>query len=306
MPRPPTIVRVPFKAPGGPGVALEVMSVAALRSRVPATRLQAAHRVEFYQLVFVTQGRCEHGIDFLTHVGRAGSWLIVRPGQVQRYGSGQAWRGWVLVLRPDLLLPQARNTMLAAGSPPTSLDTLPNHLSLGVSERRASLRCLEQMARDTRDVTLGPELDALLCHQLQALVLRLHMAQRNLVHRNPLSAGSAQRFERYRQMVELKLHQWHQVNRFAGPLGCTERSLTRAALEVVGLSAKAYLNQRIVLEAKRLLVHTSAPIASIAHQLGFEEASNFAKFFKREAMCLPGEFRRQQCGPSTRGRPARQ
>jgi AraC-like DNA-binding protein len=297
MPRQPaTIARVAFRAPAGPGVALEVMPIDELRRRAPPQRLQTPHRVEFHQLVFVTGGRCEHGIDFLTHDARAGSWLLVRPGQVQRFGASTRWSGWVLVLRPDLLLPQTRGALFRAGAAPATLDALPDHLVLSPPQRHASLRCVEQMERDTRGFAPGPELDDLLCRQLQTLVLRLHLAWLSQGAHASVAPASVQRFERLRTLVDQRFHEWHQLGRYAAQLGCTERSLTRASLQMCGMSAKAWLTQRIVLEAKRLLAHTAAPVASVAHELGFGEAGNFAKYFKRETGALPVEFRRQQGG----------
>ena len=63
---------------------------------------------------------------------------------------------------------------------------------------------------------------------------------------------------------------------------------------VTGVGAKAFLTNRIVLEARRLLVHTRAPVATISEQLGFDEATNFVKFFRREAGVTPGAFRTSQ------------
>ena len=51
-----------------------------------------------------------------------------------------------------------------------------------------------------------------------------------------------------------------------------------------------------VSEAKRLLAHTDMPVYLIAVSLGFDEATNFAKFFRREVRRAPGEFRQQHAG----------
>jgi AraC-like DNA-binding protein len=57
------------------------------------------------------------------------------------------------------------------------------------------------------------------------------------------------------------------------------------------MSAKAFISARINLEAKRLLAHTVLPVSVIAERLGFEEATHFSKFFKRNTGCTPTEFR---------------
>jgi AraC-like DNA-binding protein len=94
--------------------------------------------------------------------------------------------------------------------------------------------------------------------------------------------------------VEKTFWKWHRVADYANPLGCSEKSLARAAMEVAGVNAKAFITSRINLEAKRLLGHTALSIALIGERLGFEDPTNFVKFFKREVGCTPGEFRRRQ------------
>lgn len=60
------------------------------------------------------------------------------------------------------------------------------------------------------------------------------------------------------------------------------------------MNVKAFLVNRIVLEAKRLLAHTALPVAAIGDRLGFAEATNFVKFFRRETGMPPGAFRTKQ------------
>ena len=54
------------------------------------------------------------------------------------------------------------------------------------------------------------------------------------------------------------------------------------------------INDRIVLEAKRQLQHTSLNIKEISYNLGFEDPSYSVKFFKRLAGSMPSEFRKRK------------
>ena len=63
--------------------------------------------------------------------------------------------------------------------------------------------------------------------------------------------------------------------------------------EVVGVSAKGLLAQRIALKGKRLLVHTGEAASFIAERLAFYAATNVVKFFRREADATPCVFRRE-------------
>jgi AraC-like DNA-binding protein len=127
-----------------------------------------------------------------------------------------------------------------------------------------------------------------------ALLLRLTVLHdRQQAQENTTSVG-LQRFRNFQRLVEKKFCKWHGVAEYADLLGCSEKSLTRAAMEVAGVKAKAFITSRINLEAKRLLAHTTLSIALIGERLGFQDSTNFVKFFKREVGCTPGEFRCRQ------------
>jgi AraC-like DNA-binding protein len=129
-------------------------------------------------------------------------------------------------------------------------------------------------------------------HQLQALLVRLYLAQTHREQTGRVDSVALQRFKRYRLAVEQEFPRRHKVAHYAKRLGCSEKSLGRAALEIAGVNAKKILIQRIVLEAKRLLAHTILPISAIADKLGFDEATNFVKFFRRQTGGSPGAFRK--------------
>lgn len=134
-------------------------------------------------------------------------------------------------------------------------------------------------------------LNALLRHQVQALLIRLLLIHSATARAALVEPTLLQRFKRFRATVEGEYRRWHSVARYARQMSCSQKSLQRATLAVTDMSAKAFLTQRIVLEARRLLVHSTAAIASISDALGFDEPTNFVKFFRRQTGVTPGAFR---------------
>lgn len=63
------------------------------------------------------------------------------------------------------------------------------------------------------------------------------------------------------------------------------------SLAATGRTAKEIIDARVMLEAKRLLIHTDRPVAAIAADLGFSEPTNFVKYFTIRAGMAPGAFR---------------
>jgi AraC-like DNA-binding protein len=180
--------------------------------------------------------------------------------------------------------------------PALGLDRLPDHLSLSAPDFQAVSEVIARMRLDVASDALPKDLHALLRFQLSSLLLRLTILQDRHVSTTVARSPGVQRFARFRRLVEQNYAGWHQVSAYAAALACTEKSLTRAALEATGQSAKSVITARIALEAKRLLAHTDRPIYLIAEGLGFEEATNFGKFFKRETDFTPLGFRQQYKG----------
>ena len=71
----------------------------------------------------------------------------------------------------------------------------------------------------------------------------------------------------------------------------TPNHLNACCKEVLGIPAGEVIRNRIVLEAKRLLVNLQLSISEIAYTLNFEDNSYFTKFFKKYAGVTPEEFR---------------
>ncbi len=277
---------------------LEVFSVADLRLRA-REQVRVTHRYEFHTVVCVTQGTCTQMVDFKSIACAPGSLLVVRAGQAHNYGPDEDWDGWNLLFRPEFVLPASKTShdlKLAL-----DLERLPEHMALSGQELRKVTDLLQQMREDTlMDTLMGAQQEdvhTLLRHQLHTLLTRLSILQGRRQTQAPRVSPASQRFQRFQQLVDQRFTQWHQVADYASQLGYTEKSLARAVAAAAGTTAKAFIAARINLEAKRLLVHLDLPVATIADRLGFDEPTNFSKFFKREVGCTPAEFRKRQRAP---------
>lgn len=271
---------------------LQVFSVSDLRRRVRKERLRTTHRYAFHQLVCITHGTCTHLVDTKPTYCEPGSLLAFRPGQTHNFGLEEDWDGWMILFRPEFLLPSpaaAPDLNLMAG-----FDKLPEHVSLRDDELRSVTDAVAQMREDVEIDAPPKDVHALLRYQLYALLLRLSIIHDRREVPTRENTRAMRRFKEFKQLVEKSFAQWHQVADYAKQLGCAEKSLARATMEAAGINAKAFIASRISLEAKRLLVYTDLSVTLIAENLGFAEATNFIKFFKRETGCTPAEFRRQQ------------
>ena len=99
------IPEVTFAAPAGAPAGVEVLSLAELRSRAREGALSAPQRPAFHHLLTLSSGVLVHTVDFTGYTLEPGSWLWVRPGQVQQWHDLRQAEGTLILFEPDFLDP---------------------------------------------------------------------------------------------------------------------------------------------------------------------------------------------------------
>jgi AraC-like DNA-binding protein len=244
------------------------------RSPGGAPEPNARHRVPVHLLALVTAGRASFSVDFEMYPCRPGGLLWVRPGQV--VGFPPPGVDATLVLFDDQpALPRG-----LAGT----------YWQPGGEDGEAIVDGVSQLEIDYQRLARGDDMPvAVLRHQLAAILLRLSRLE---PEGGPGQvAADNELLIRFRAAIDERFALTRQVEEYARLLGCSVRTLTRASLAATGRTAKQLVDERVALEAKRLLVESDLPAAEVGAQLGFSEATNFGRFFARTVGCSPLAFR---------------
>lgn len=271
---------------------LEIFRVSDLKRRTSNEVMRRSFNYEFFMLIFITNGHSEQVIDFKSVQCKTGDLLIIRPGQAHNFGRDQEWDGWIVLFRPEFVMSASRslhNLTLVV-----DLEQIPEQITLKDEDLQRVMTLINQMRADTLIDASMDNVQALLRYQILTLLTLFNVLHGRRQSKDGINSHALQRFIQFKTLVDECYSKWHQVAKYAERLGCTEKSLTRASLMTVGVTAKAFIAARINLEAKRLLAHSDLPITALAEKLGFDETTNFTKFFKREAGFTPSEFRRRQ------------
>ncbi len=97
----------------------------------------------------------------------------------------------------------------------------------------------------------------------------------------------------FSQLVECHYTQQHTVAEYASLLNITAKALNKRITRYSNTTPNDIIKNRIILEAKRLLVHTQLSIKEIAYKLGYDDISYFTRFFTKQAGAAPQIFRLQ-------------
>jgi AraC-like DNA-binding protein len=241
-------------------------------------------------LILVTVGHGAQEVDFRTYPCRPGSLIWVQPGQVLQHG-GQAGLDAIMVC----WAPEAMGGL--GVTPPYDA----GYWQLAGEDEDAVINEVSQLVVDCQRHRGDSFAADLLRHQLAVLLLRLALLPASPAPDAPSALDSAPgrpavrddvgNFWRLRDEVERSYGQTRRVEDYAGRLECSVRTLTRACLAATGRSAKQVIDDRVALEARRLLAATDLPVAEVGRRLGFPEPTNFGRFFQREVGRSPGAFR---------------
>ncbi|GAB3956887.1 helix-turn-helix transcriptional regulator [Micromonospora vulcania] len=244
------------------------------------------HRPVFVErelLILTTRGHGDAELDFHLLPCRPGTLLRVRAGQVLRCFGPQfdaTVVGWA---------PEATNGL------DVDPDATPTWRQLAGEDEDAVISEVSQLAVDCHRHGGEPAARPLLRHQLAVLLLRLALPGPT---DQPAFRPEVETFQRYLREVEHGYQHTRRVEDYAAGLACSVRTLTRACLAVTGRSAKQIIDERVALQAGRLLAATDEPIARIGRGLGFSEPTNFGRFFTREVGVSPGAFRAARDQPA--------
>lgn len=95
----------------------------------------------------------------------------------------------------------------------------------------------------------------------------------------------------FSQLVEWHYRRCHTVADYAALLYLTPKALHKRLARSGHAPPSDVIHNRIVLEAKRLLAHTSLRVKEIAYKLGYDDSSYFSRFFAQQAGTTPHLFR---------------
>jgi AraC family transcriptional activator of pobA len=99
-------------------------------------------------------------------------------------------------------------------------------------------------------------------------------------------------FKDFSLLVDVHFKTMHTVTDYADKLGVSPKSLTKHFQKSGATTPSDFIKNRIILEAKRMLLYTDNSIKHIAYDLGFNDPAYFTRFFTKAEKKSPKQFQK--------------
>ncbi|MFD1768694.1 helix-turn-helix domain-containing protein [Sphingobacterium suaedae] len=242
------------------------------------------HRHNFYHFLLFTQGGGTHSIDFETFEVAPWQIYFMSPGQIHTWTFDGEMTGFVVNFDKDffktfLLRPEHISYFsFFSGSVQDEVFTVKEE------QRTAVLNIFARLQQNVQDLDFARVSMLYLFHVLEK--------QREPVRPKEVSLYNHTLLRNFLQLIELHYATLRLPKAYAELLYITPNHLNALCKEALGLSAGELIRNRVVLEAKRLLVIQNYSVSTIAYELNFSDNSYFTKFFKKSVGMTPDEFRK--------------
>ena len=267
------------------------------------------HRHDFFEVFWITSRGGTHLNDFRTFPLVPGTLIFVSPGQLHTWRIAGELRGWVVAFQKDFLLATQPGDEGWIYELPYFFTHRPDAPPVLVVEEHRRAR-LEDSFGQLEDEYLHHRANR--AEVIRAtLQLVLVAARRAWDAARPGSAASTADdrpetllTKRFMRELEVRFLVERTVDAYAVRLNVGARRLTGAVQACTGSTPATLIRERVLLEGKRLLLHSGSSVARIAQQLGFTDRAHFGRSFRRTMGCSPGEFRRRSDSMASPSPPA--
>jgi AraC family transcriptional regulator, transcriptional activator of pobA len=248
------------------------------------------HRHDFFEILFLTNGSGTHTIDFKDHSIKPNSIFFLSPGQIHSITLSKDIYGYIFLFSPEFFLINKtdKNKIFEF---PFFYNTSEENLPLELENKKDVDFLKELFLKGCEESALNTPESEELAHAILDLILAYCKKK---YPQSTLTTGMKKgrlMVKKFKQLIEERYKDNFSVKEFAELLSITPSHLNETVKNVMGRTASDLIEEKMIIEIKKLLLHTDLTATEVAYALNYSDQSYFSKFFKRHTGVTPGEFR---------------
>lgn len=241
-------------------------------------------KLEFYKMVFITRGSGQHMVDFQPVELKIGKLLLIRPGTVQCFSDAEDLEGIAIHFTREFFIKERENFKYL--------------FNLNLLSGSSVIECSDGMLfllNQIKEIYFNLHTDEYyeqIINYLRVLLFEIKMMKQP---KECMSVIASQKlFGDFEKAIEKNINYKTKVRDICIGIKVDAKQLNVLLQSNTGKSAKELLDERLILEIKRLLIYTNLSAKEIAFRLKFDEPANMSNYFKRHTGLTPLQFRSQK------------
>jgi AraC family transcriptional activator of pobA len=248
------------------------------------------HKHDFYLCVLFTQGKGSHTIDFTDYKIKAGSIFFLRPGQIHNWELSDDARGFVFFHSKSFYELNYNKRPLSDFQFFGSIYNSPV-VYASPTELKKNILLFQELSKEYKNSLAFRRGKCIsLIDLIYIDAARQYTPGDEKVNNNNNYLEKCVKLE---AMVDIHFREIKSPSVYADKMNVGRKHLNRISMEVMNKTVSEMIADRVILEAKRMLVHSQLSVSQVAENLGYYDASYFNRFFKKHAGLTPLEFGRK-------------
>ncbi|MGJ8648651.1 MAG: helix-turn-helix domain-containing protein [Marinomonas colpomeniae] len=286
------MLNIEFKKTSLLKVGFEVFDIRQLYDRAETGELaylDQPHRVNFHNLILYTGNAGEHFVDFHAFPVEKNALVLVNKGQIHAFDLVNKPSATVVIFT-DHYLDEVTAAIDARIFAPTQF----------LSSYCPSFLMSESQALSLHGIfaLITAEFDQLSTNVqyvkvLFAAILCKVSELRPDIYHYQMSASQIKSFERFVTCLERNYATMRDANEYAQLIATSYKTLNKVCKIATNFTVKQLIDAHVVLEAKRRLSIDNIQVQQVASDLGFDEVTNFVKYFKKHTLMTPSQFKQK-------------
>lgn len=251
--------------------------------------IKRPHRAEFFQILWFQKGSPTHLVDFNAIKIKPNSLLFVNKNSVQLFDYKAKFKGKAILFTDNFFCKTETDTKFLRSS--ILFNDLLSVSQINIPKTTSILETIFHLLETELMNTKDNYQSDLLRNDLQNLLLHCERERRKQGFIELNKDTNLEQTLLFKTLLDDNFVSHKKVSYYCQQMNITPKKLNQATSKIFGKTPKNIIDDRVLLESKRLLAHTNKSIKEIGFSLGFEEPTNFIKYFKKHTDKTPVEFR---------------
>ena len=253
--------------------------------------LTTPHRTGFYHILWFQKGSPTHLVDFNPIKIKSNTILFLNRDIVQQFDKKGGFDGKAILFTDTFFCKSESDTKFLRST--VLFNDLFSVSQIQLSETAPLFAELFQLMETELDNEKDNSQSDILKNLLHNLLLLSERERRKQDFHQIKKGADLDYVMLFKDLLDINYRKLKKVSDYSKKISVTEKRLNQATSKILDKSPKQMIDERVMLEAKRLLAHTNESVKEIGFDLGFDEPTNSIKYFRKHSHSTPIEFREQ-------------